>query len=528
VATAVDRNRPTASPGGGPRLPEILGPWETVLWLWRRLRKMSTALWLLFALAAASVVATFIPQEPVIPTTVADWRSGTEGPGAEVASAFDALGLFDVYGSWWFAGLVVVLFVSLTGCLIPRWTAFVRQVRRPPVAGYRLDRLTNRKVFPTGLDEQAALDAVESVMTRRRFRRLRRDGEATRSGAAQLATERGHWREGGSLVFHSSFYVLLVGVVVAHGFGFVGQVNVTEGGGFTDTRISYERAEPGRWFDLDDHEGFQVRLDEFDVAWHPDLTPQRFVSTVTILEDGEEVRTGEVQVNHPLSHGGMTLYQMRFGMAPHVTVRSGDEVLFDERVRLGQGDANTWTGAAKVSMSDPQIALELLLLPDYDEVDGQVVNRGPEPNNPRLFANLWVGDLGLQRPVPATEFDRERGSRLAATDLGEGDVAELLGDQLVVEFSQLDLWSGFQVAHQRGRGILLLAGVLILAGLIPSLYAYRRRVWAEARDGEVLLAGVALQRKDVFAEEFAQISGEVADALGGASGQERRDEEAPG
>lgn len=526
--SAVTEEQTESSPGG-PRLPEILGPWDTTVWLWRRLRRMSTALWLLFLLAAASVVATFVPQEPVIPTTVESWRTGVDGPGEGVAAAFDRLQLFDVYGSTWFAVIVVLLFVSLTACLIPRTQGFIRQARRPPPVGRQLDRLTHRTVIPTSREDHEALDAVDTVMRKRRFRRRRVEAGDTASGVAQLATERGHWREGGSLVFHMSFYVLLIGVLVAEAFGFNGQVNVPEGGSFTDTRISYERAEPGRMFGLDDHRGFTLRLDDFDVGWYPDLTPERFVSTVTLIEDGEEIRTQEVQVNEPLRHEGMQVYQMRFGMAPHVRVTAGDEVLFDERVRLGQGDGDTWTGVAKVSMADPQIALELLLLPDYDVIDGDVVNRGPEANNPRLFANLWVGQLGLERPVPAADFDRDAGSRLAATDLGEGDSTQLIGDQLSVEFSELSMWSGFQVSRQPGRAILLLASVLILTGLIPSLYAYRRRVWAEARHGEVLLAGVALHRKDAFADEFDELSQEVRAALGavGEPARERAAQEEP-
>jgi hypothetical protein len=45
--------------------------------------------------------------------------------------------------------------------------------------------------------------------------------------------------------------------------------------------------------------------------------------------------------------------------------------------------------------------------------------------------------------------------------------------------------------------------------LLPSLYSYRRRIWVEARqraDGtELVLAGVALQRKPAFADEFDRI-----------------------
>ena len=67
------------------RLPAIPGPLETAVLLWRWLRRMSTALLLLFALAAASVVATVVPQEPVIASTVREWRTGVAGPGRAAA-----------------------------------------------------------------------------------------------------------------------------------------------------------------------------------------------------------------------------------------------------------------------------------------------------------------------------------------------------------------------------------------------------------------------------------------------------------
>lgn len=510
---------PTRAPARGPALPDVPGPGETARRAWRWLRRMSTAIWLLLALAAASVVATFVPQEPVIPTTVSAWREGLEGPGTEVAAILDALGLFDVYGSTWFAAIVVLLFVSLTGCLIPRWRAFLRDARRPPPRGRGLASLRTATTLRTSLPPEQALAVVEAGLARRRYRRRRLAGSETASGLAQVAAERGRWREGGSLLFHASFYLLLVGIVVAQGFGFVGQVNVAEGRSFADTRISYDVADPGRFFDLDDHAGFAVRLDDFDLAFFEDGTPERFVSEVTVLEDGEEVRAGEtVAVNERLEHAGMNLYQMRFGMAPRVEVRAGDRDLFADQVMLGQGEANTWTGVAKVSTADPQIALEILLVPDFArDDDGEAISAGPAPGQPRLFANLWVGDLGLQRPVPATQFDRDGGQRLDAVELGEGESAAMLDGALEVAFPELTMWSGFQVAHQPGRGILLAAGALILAGLIPSLYAYRRRIWAEARPveggSEVTVAGVALQRAEAFDDAYAELVDELTGAL---------------
>ena len=486
-------------------LPDIPGPLETAVAAWRALRRMSTALMLLFCLAAASVVATVVPQAPVIAPTVARWRSGEAGPGRGVARVLDALGLFDVFGSAWFMALIVALFVSLTGCLIPRYRAFARVARRPPAAGRNLGRLTHHVTFSTAMPAADAVVAATRLMRRRRYR-VRAVGEQE----MQVAAERGHWREGGSLVFHTAFYVVLAGAVIGKVFGFTGQVSLPEGGSFADTRIAYDAAVPGRAFGLDDHRGFVVTLDDFDVSYFPDFTPRDFVSTVTIAEGGKPVREEQVRVNYPVRHNGMVLFQTAFGMAPRVIVRAGERVLIDERVRLSPNQAqNIWTGTAKVKLDDPQrqIALDLALAPDARlDAEGQpMIGRDPRPVNPVLIGNLYFGALGLQRPIPANQFDRGTGPVDTAM-LRPGDSRRLAKGSLTVEFVELGYWSGLQVSHAPGRWLLLLGGGLILLGLIPSLYSYRRRIWIDVRAGgdhtQVTVAGVALQRKAAFVDEF--------------------------
>ena len=511
------RDAPAPSPPPS-WLPEILGPWETAVMFWRWLRRMSTALLLLFALAIATVIGTFVPQDPVIATTVERWRAGTAGPGAEVAAVFDALGFFDVFGAWWFLGITALLFVSLTGCLIPRARSFLRTVRRPPPRGRNLDQLSNTVLLETHLDPAAALDVVERALRRRRFR-VRRD-----TSAEQVAAEKGHWREGGSLLFHGAFYVLLIGVFISQGFGFTGQVNIVEGDApIVDTRLAYGLASPGRWFGLEDHRGFGVRLDEFTVDYHPNNTPAEFRSDISILENGEVATAGAVRVNEPFRYDGMNIYQIRFGMAPRIVVRAGELEIFNDRVAMSQDAGGIWTGVAKVSTSpEQQMALDLAFIPDVQVVeDGEggfrVLSASPQPKNPTVFADLYIGELGLERPVPASQFDRSGGAAISEIVLPPGRPQAVADGALTIEFADLGEWTGFQISHQPGRPILVLAAVLVLTGLIPSLYSYRRRIWAEANvvDGrtKVRLAGVALQRAPHFAESFRGVHEQVAAGL---------------
>jgi cytochrome c biogenesis protein len=528
TGTTEPRTTPRERPAARSAQPTIPGPWETAVLAWRVLRRMSTALWLLFALAAASVVATFIPQEPVIPPTVRDWRAGVDGPGEAVAAVLDALGLFDVYGSWWFMTLTVLLIVSLTGCLVPRSRAFLRTVRQRPVGGRNLGRLANHAELDTALAPGEALAAAERLLRRRRFRTRHLTPDDAPNGVAQVAGERGHAREGGSLVFHVSFYVLLAGAVIGHAFGFVGQVNVVEGERFADTQIAYGGYQPGRFFGLDDHRGFSVQLDSFEVSYHPvedpageghvPLVPREFVSHLTFLEDGEPVADGVTRVNHPVEHDGMKLYQVRFGFAPHVEVHTpGGSLLFEDTVMLVDEGAATWVGYTRVATSDVdnQLLLELVFLPDADLTsDGIPYSRTPEPRNPRLIGVLWYGPLGLERNIPAREFDRDAGDHLPQPVIlapGASGTFEPLG--LEVTFADLPYYSGFQVSHEPGRWLLVVGSILLLGGLVPSLYSHRRRVWAEARPHEqgsrVTLAGVALQRKPRFAEAFRSLTDDL-------------------
>jgi cytochrome c biogenesis protein len=322
-------------------------------------------------------------------------------------------------------------------------------------------------------------------------------------------------------VFHTAFYLLLIGAVVGQVFGFVGQVSLPEGSAFADTRIAYDAAKPGRWFGIDGHRGFVATLEDFDVSYFDDFTPRDFVSTVTIADGGQPVRTAEIRVNHPLRHDGMTLYQTGFGFAPHVVVRTGDQVLLDERVLLAPGGGgNLWTGTAKVKFNDPeqQIALDLVLAPDARRgADGQPrLGPDPRPRNPVLVSSLYFGELGLERPLPASDFERGDGPVDTAM-LRPGSDAALADGSLTVEFGDLGYWSGLQVSHAPGRWLLLLGSVLLMVGLIPSLYSYRRRIWVEATpsgDGSsITVAGVALQRKSVFAEEFAAVTAALREAV---------------
>ncbi|MDQ4130614.1 MAG: cytochrome c biogenesis protein ResB [Actinomycetota bacterium] len=518
---------------------------------------MRTALYLLGALGVATFVATLVPQRPNVPNTVARWLSGAEGPGAGAARMLDRLGLFDVFGAPWFLLLLVLLFTSLTSCLIPRYRAYVRTVRRgQPPRARELGTKPHVSQLRTAAPAEEALSVARALLRRRRFR-VRRDAPgmpaevaptradaragvvpapadaqelaetarrrkpAPEDGSApslppQVASERGHLaREGGSLLFHTAFYLLLVGVVVGKLATFTGMVGVVEGQSFTDTPVAYWNREAGRWWGSDDHTGFVLTLDHFAVDWHPDGQPAFFRSEVTIDPGGgAPPMRRDLQVNVPAVVNGMKIHQLDWGYAVRVVVRDPQgEVVHDAFVPLSDldGGGGAWRGVVKAPAAKPQLGFELFFVPTaLEDRDGlPVPTRWPGAEAPLLLVEAWEGDLQLFEAQKVDRLDTRRMTKTATFALREGSETTLSGGATVA-FPEVRRWSGLQVSRRLTDPLLLAAAATLLAGLLPALYAYRRRIWVEVTSEEsgatlLTVAGHAFQRPQAFESEFASL-----------------------
>jgi cytochrome c biogenesis protein len=541
----VSRTESTAPPEANPELPRPRRPHgsqgllrfaaDSVRMAWRWLTRMRTALYLLGLLAVETLVATVVPQEPNVPATVARWRAGDEGPGEVVSGFIDLIGGYDVYGSPAFLALLLLLFLSLTACLIPRIRAWVRLVRhsQPP-----LTRAADRQEVVAQLTTDRPVDEVHrtaaDALRGSRWRvRVTDPGSAPAATAsappppAQVAAEKGLWsREGGSLLFHLSFYVLLAAVVFGQLLSFEGQRAVVEGESFADAPVSYWTHLPGRWWGEDDHGGWVLDLDTFEVDWVRDPTapgagqPIVFRSDVTVTREDGEVISTVIEGNRPLVVDGMKIHQLDWGYAPWVEVEEDGEQVFAGFLTATIGDAGVFNAAVKAPAADPDIGLEVLLFPYApDGEDGPSLTGAPWDDAPLIVFRRYRGDLQLGRTQQTiNELDTSQLEQAGGGALRPGGELDM-GDGVVVRFVELRRWVGFQVSSRPQVPYLLLASALLLAGLVPALYAYRRRLWVVAErpdeDGRTLVtvAGRAFQRPQAFEDEHEAVVRQLTERL---------------
>src|SRR5207244_2228797 len=115
---------------------------QSLALVWRTLRSMRTAVILLLFLAAAAIAGSLVPQENVSPLRVESiFRDHPLR-----ARVYDALGLFNVFGSLWFTLIYSLLLLSLAACLFPRTRALIRNIIARPQPARELDTMRHYAV----------------------------------------------------------------------------------------------------------------------------------------------------------------------------------------------------------------------------------------------------------------------------------------------------------------------------------------------------------------------------------------------
>ena len=494
-----------------PKLPG-LGWLELARWAWRQLTSMRTALFLLFLLALGAIPGSILPQRGNNSADVAAYlvQHPLAGP------VLDRLGMFDVFGSAWFAAVYLLLFVSLAGCVIPRSLVHARAMRaKPPSAPRNFGRLPQHRSY---LSAAAPQDVLACARTTLKGRRWRVAAAADDGPSDAVAAEKGYLRETGNLVFHLALIVLLVGVAVGSLFGTKGSVLVVEGAGFADTITRFDSFTAGRGANLDDLPPFSFVMTRFSATYErggpQDGAPRSFRADLLVRDTPTSApRAVTVEVNQPLTIGGTKVFLIGHGYAPVVTVRDGNgRVVLSGPVPFLPRDSKFLSqGVIKAADARPtQFGFRGLFLPTaaIDPVLGPI-STYPAADSPGLLLTLFVGDLGEDNGVSQSvyELDTTAMKQAGAKAMRIGDVWNLPAGIGSITFDGYKEFASFSIAHDPGKDPVFIAAMTALTGLMLSLFVRRRRIWVRATeqtDGRTLVTVGGLAKT-----EAGGLAGEV-------------------
>jgi cytochrome c biogenesis protein len=231
---------------------------------------------LLIVLAALSVIGTIIPQN-------ATEQQYLQHYSKETYYILKGLGLFNMYHSWWFIGVLILLAINLIACSAKRLPGVWRQVRR------------------------------------------------TKSGYARL----------GTYLTHLSVLLILVGALIGAVWGFKGYVEIREGEtvkGFVLNNPQEVVRPLGFQVRCD-----AFRADFYpDGSPREFLSTLTFIDGNRVVIDHAPLR-----VNHPLSYGGLSFYQSSYGISALAVleVRGKGGKGASQTMRLGEGEVKPIPGS---------------------------------------------------------------------------------------------------------------------------------------------------------------------------------------
>lgn len=539
-----------------------MGGLDPLRGLFRLLTSIRFAILQLALVALAALLGVIFPQAPAAvrlnPAAFDDWtevQRGRYGPFTDVMRGLD---LFEVFRSYWFNGLFLLLLVSVAVCTVNRFAPIWRSVRRPVLRPN--DRYFETAHHRAGFETPADVGAIDALLRRRRYAvRTVADQDGTR----YLFADRFAWAQLATFATHLSLILFMAGGIVSKLTGFETMLQVSEGGTQPVFPVLHERQMQVQNLDSIERRDAEGRIVDFRTA-------------LVVYQDGKPACEAEITVNGPLNCRGYRFHQATYsgnGIGLQVKDRRTGQVIFSEAAILADnpGTPNPRLAirdAAGRTVLDEYLTLapisgdafaQLLPLvengPAYgfsvltgEGADGRLtVARVPDPRVPgdpgvrlslapgesgqgdgytfelvEMRANAWEviqGIPGIERAaLLQLSRDRAGGDYLDVVNMGGGasgagrfqlgpGESQVAGDFEYTFIGRRE-FTGVLVRRDPGSWIIWVATALLVGGLMVTFYAPRRRLWLRIRPDRTVVAGLG-DRSGDLREELERLGQEM-------------------
>ena len=445
--------------------------------VWNFFASVKVGLWLIALIIVGSAIGTIFPQEMYIPQQLPPEQYYLEEYGTP-GSIYYALGFHNLYTSWWYIGLIVMLTLSLIVVSIDRGVPLYKALKNQPVRGTERF-MKGQRLFGQGEGTDAQIDEMEVSLKKKRYS-VKRDGDA-------LLAEKHRFGRWGPYVNHVGLVIFFLGAMlrVFPAFHTDTLEWVREG----DT-VSLE-ATDGEYYLRNDQfilEMYDPENNEEDAKFAAAIekagaVPKNYETELTLFkktgtnEDGspqlEQVDVGSTKVNHPFKFEKYEVYQEQYSSRPEFLSMSF--MLADKQT----GDEY---GPFKVDLENPEKSYDLDgvtvtlkdLYPDFEVKDGQPNTKSPRALNPAFFFNI-------ESPEGETESNLV-GIRLNVADEENRYDVQFAGTEMAST-------SGLRVKSDSTYPILIVGATIFMIGIVMGMYWPHRRVWIRRHEDEVLVAG---------------------------------------
>ncbi len=376
--------------------------------------------------------------------------------GPAIVDVFERLGFFRVFSAPWFIFLLTLLVVSIVVCTLDRTPAIWRtahNVKLVQAAPFFDLRLSDRARF-TGADD-GAVDQLVGVLRGRHFRVRQVSVEAPADSSSppirHIYGDRNQYIKLATLFTHLGLILFLAGGAITAGLGY-------------ETVIFLGQGQTAPVHAVGTPDNMLVKNILFEAPTRPDGSFADFRTDLAVYRNGQEVARKIIRVNDPLVVNGYVFHQNTFGPAEDLSIRDlAGRLVWEGPVLL----TGALIGRPQGFITIPGSDLGLLLVLDRTN-DGMAV--------------LVVTGLAAT-PGP----DQSGIVFIRALGLGATSEPYTTGGYTIT-WKSAAAYTGMVIKRDPGVGLIWVAYLSLISGLVLTFYFPRRRLWARLHGDHLELA----------------------------------------
>jgi|SRR5690625_2261912 len=447
---------------------------------WSFFSSVKVGIWLIVIALIASALGTIFPQEMHIPIE-AESRDPAifyEAQFGILGKIYYQLGLYDMYGSWWYMILIGLIGVSLVICSIDRFVPLYRALRMQKAKRHETFVSRQRLFSKSKNVEEGEINTTIDRLKQLRYNVRVEDGH--------VLAEKGRFSRWGPYVNHIGLIIILIAAVLRMTPLFLdeyvwvreGERTVIPG---TDGEFYIEnKSFTIEVYDAEKDEKFKEAIEK---AGKP--IPKNYQSDVIIYQAKEATIAGEepelikytedeIRMNHPLKFASYTLYQAGYQLNEF---NSMTFKIYD----VDDPDQEEIDSFTIDDLMAPQAIYELesgfkVEIEEYYS-DYYLDEDGPRsetryPRNPAFVFFIY----------PPGEDTPEVSFVGIGRNIGEGNQYKLG----IIDFKTHSV-SGLTVRRDYTLPIFALGAIIFMVGVIQGMYWQHRRIWIHPKDNEILL-----------------------------------------
>lgn len=442
-------------------------------------------------------------------------------------TVFAWLGLFDVYHSWYFSALLLLLSLNIILASIDRFPsawAYIKDPKLWATRGWLLNQNQNKTLQIKSENEKQIAEKIADIFQQNNLTAKITEQTSTYYGTdekgkrdfSKIETknnfyvfgESGKWNRMGAYIVHVFLLTLFLGHYVALQTGFDADVRFVPG----ETKNEIELIE----FNLDKQERYAAAL-PFTITCtdieQQLINPKGDIGISNTVDWRTQIKindpqygetVADVSLNKPFSYRGYRFFQasaITIGSARNMTLElipsNGGETL---KINLARNGTANLADGTKIEYEN--------FFPDFSFVNGQPDTRSSDYNNPAVVLNVtppngertrvfaFAGNIGDNIPVGAPKF----GYKWRLADFEKSPYAHVLS-------IKYDPFNAAFIAWYIG-------GFGLLGALCFVFFYSHRRVWAlieqkSANEFEIVLGGNANRNEQGFEDKFKKIAADL-------------------